>query len=173
MFFLSFVLVSPSIAAAAAAGAIDDYDQDAGSCRSCTSARGDRTRKPRGVWSNPIAWREAKTKASAARASVLRYGFIGLGVVGAIVLVVMHAHRDAAQAITSTASSYDPANDTLTVYSNDESRPHTYNVRPADATCTTRNASQAATRAGNARRCRSRIGDLHGRYEVESVQTQP
>lgn len=52
---------------------------------------GDRTRKPRTVWYNPIAWREAKTKASAARATVLRYGFIILGMAGAVVLLVMHS----------------------------------------------------------------------------------
>ena len=45
---------------------------------------GDRTRKPRYVWSNPIAWREAKTKASAARASVMRYGFMAAGILGAL-----------------------------------------------------------------------------------------
>jgi ABC-type transport system involved in multi-copper enzyme maturation permease subunit len=52
---------------------------------------GDRTRKPRVVWSNPIAWREAKTKASAARATVLRYGFIAAGLLVAGYLVVQYA----------------------------------------------------------------------------------
>ena len=52
---------------------------------------GGTTRKPRSVWYNPIAWREARTKASAARASILRYGFIVLGVAGSIVLLSMHA----------------------------------------------------------------------------------
>src|SRR5947209_15242217 len=56
-------------------------------------ASGDNTRKPRAVWSNPIAWREAKTKASAARASMLRYGFIAAGMVGAVVLVIMFSHE--------------------------------------------------------------------------------
>jgi ABC-type Na+ efflux pump permease subunit len=54
---------------------------------------GDRNRKPRVVWQNPIAWREAKTKASAARATVLRYGFIILGLVGAIVLLVLFSQE--------------------------------------------------------------------------------
>ena len=49
--------------------------------------RAPRSRKPRTVWSNPIAWREAKTKASAAKASLLRYGFIFVGLVVAVVLV--------------------------------------------------------------------------------------
>ena len=50
-------------------------------------AKVDRTRKPRTVWANPIAWREAKTKASAAKAGLLRYSFIVLGLVGAAVLL--------------------------------------------------------------------------------------
>jgi ABC-type transport system involved in multi-copper enzyme maturation permease subunit len=54
-------------------------------------SRGDRTRKPRPVWQNPIAWREAKTKASAARATILRYGFILAGMTAAVVLVVLHS----------------------------------------------------------------------------------
>lgn len=48
----------------------------------------DKARKPRTVWSNPIAWREARTKASAARSVLVRYGFILLGLAGAIVLLV-------------------------------------------------------------------------------------
>ncbi|MDP9173105.1 MAG: ABC transporter permease subunit [Planctomycetota bacterium] len=61
---------------------------------------GDKTRKPRTVWYNPIAWREAQTKASAARASVLRYGFIACGLCGAIVLMVMHNHETAPRQFT-------------------------------------------------------------------------
>jgi ABC-type transport system involved in multi-copper enzyme maturation permease subunit len=57
-------------------------------------SKGDRSRKPRPVWHNPIAWREAKTKASAARATVLRYGFIIAGMIGAVVLVVMHSTEE-------------------------------------------------------------------------------
>ncbi|HEX8911042.1 MAG TPA: ABC transporter permease subunit [Humisphaera sp.] len=54
-------------------------------------ARPDRTRKARAVWSNPIAWREAKTKASAAKASVLRYSFMAAGLVAAVYLVIQYA----------------------------------------------------------------------------------
>ena len=54
-------------------------------------SKGDRNRKPRSVWTNPIAWREARTKASAARATLMRYGFIGLGLLGAIVLLFRFA----------------------------------------------------------------------------------
>jgi ABC-type transport system involved in multi-copper enzyme maturation permease subunit len=49
------------------------------------------TRKPRTVWYNPIAWREARTKSSVARATFMRYGFILLGIIGAIVLLVLHS----------------------------------------------------------------------------------
>ena len=51
-------------------------------------------RRPRGVWNNPIAWREAKTKASATRAGLLRYGFILAGLIGAIVICVFYATVD-------------------------------------------------------------------------------
>lgn len=40
-------------------------------------------RKPRYVWHNPIAWREAKTKASAARMTWMRYALIAAGLLGA------------------------------------------------------------------------------------------
>jgi ABC-type transport system involved in multi-copper enzyme maturation permease subunit len=49
------------------------------------------SRKPRSVWYNPIAWREAQTKSSVARASFLRYSFILLGITGAIFLLVLHS----------------------------------------------------------------------------------
>jgi ABC-type Na+ efflux pump permease subunit len=42
---------------------------------------------------NPIAWREAKTKASAARASFLRYGFITAGLLGAASLVWFYSQK--------------------------------------------------------------------------------
>ena len=48
--------------AAAAAGAIDDEHQG-WVLQKVHLSKGDRTRKPRSVWHNPIAWREAKTKA--------------------------------------------------------------------------------------------------------------
>src|SRR5947209_5038051 len=83
MFVLSFILVTPSI------GFLRRLAQSTNTLRAWVLQKlhvstGDRTRKPRGVWANPIAWREAKTKASAARASVLRYAFMGLGVLGAL-----------------------------------------------------------------------------------------
>jgi len=88
MFCLSFVLVIPSI------GLLRRLAQSTTTMRGWLLKKlristGDKTRKPRAVWSNPIAWREAKTKASAARATVLRYGFIIAGLGGAITLVVL------------------------------------------------------------------------------------
>ena len=51
----------------------------------------EKTRKARSVWANPIAWREAKTKASAARSTVLRVGFILLGMGGAVAVLIGYA----------------------------------------------------------------------------------
>ncbi len=88
---------------------------------------GDRTRKPRSVWFNPIAWREAKTKASAARASVMRYGFIAAGIAGAIVLLALHVQKQLpAEMLRPTA--YDASTQTLVVIH--EGRPTTYRLTP-------------------------------------------
>lgn len=50
----------------------------------------ERRQAPRRVWNNPIAWREAKTRASAAGRSVMRWVFIAGGILGAIALVAAH-----------------------------------------------------------------------------------
>ena len=51
----------------------------------------ERRRKPRRVWSNPIAWREAATRASAGGRSVLRLAFIiGFIMLGVILLGAHH-----------------------------------------------------------------------------------
>jgi ABC-type transport system involved in multi-copper enzyme maturation permease subunit len=71
-------------------------------------ARADRTRKPRSVWHNPIAWREARTKASAARATVLRYSFITAGLLAAGYLVVQYS-RSAPVARPLLPADYDAA----------------------------------------------------------------
>ena len=90
MFFLSFALIMPSIVLlrrlAQSSGTIKTWVLE-----KLKISRGDRTKKPRTVWHNPIAWREARTKASAARASVLRYGFILLGIAGGGILLVRHS----------------------------------------------------------------------------------
>jgi ABC-type transport system involved in multi-copper enzyme maturation permease subunit len=78
--------------------------------------KGDRTRKPRAVWYNPIAWREAKTKASAARASFMRWAFIVAGVVGAIAMVVMFATRAAKPPKYILANGYDASTRSLSIF---------------------------------------------------------
>jgi hypothetical protein len=90
MFFLSFVLVIPSIVM------LRRLAQSTVSFRSwilqkLKLSKGITTRKPRFVWANPIAWREAKTKASAARATFLRYGFMLLGIGAAVTLLALYA----------------------------------------------------------------------------------
>lgn len=75
-------------------------------------ARASGTRKPRNVWHNPIAWREAKTKASAARATFIRYGFIIAGLAGAITLLAMFAQQDSADTYISPGG-YSPASNTI------------------------------------------------------------
>ncbi len=71
------------------------------------------TRPPRTVWNNPIAWREAKTKASAARASLLRYTFILIGLVGAIAIAYLYYSEAAAPTNYLQNGSYDVYNNTL------------------------------------------------------------
>ncbi len=119
MLALSFILVMPSIVF------LRRLAQSTTSLKTLILqriglTRGDRTRKPRTVWSNPIAWREAKTKASAAKASALRYGFIGLGLIGALALVYLYASLVAPTSNQYIdALSYDPAHHLLTVYTLD------------------------------------------------------
>jgi ABC-type transport system involved in multi-copper enzyme maturation permease subunit len=111
MFFVSFVLVMPSIVLLRRM-AQSTVSPKTWLLQKLNISKGDRTRKPRNVWSNPIAWREAKTKASAARASIVRYGFIAAGIIGAIVLVVLYS-RENLEGNYISAGSYDSANSTL------------------------------------------------------------
>ena len=113
--------------------------------------RGDRTKKPRAVWNNPIAWREAKTKASAARASMLRYGFIVAGVAGALVLLVMFASTPTAPPKYIDRNSFDAGARTLFV--NGE---QTYGILPT--TKVTLNGKETTQDA------------LRGHYEVTSTE---
>lgn len=121
MFALSFILVLPSIVL------LRRLAQSTTSLKTLILqriglTRGDRTRKPRTVWSNPIAWREAKTKASAAKASALRYGFIALGLFGALLLVYLYASLIApTKNQYIDAQSFDPLHRLLTVYTLDGS----------------------------------------------------
>ena len=68
MFFLSFVLVTPCTFFLRRL-AQSTTTIKAIILQKLHIVKGDRTRKPRTVWHNPIAWREARTKASAARAT--------------------------------------------------------------------------------------------------------
>ena len=109
MFFLSLVLVTPSIVL------LRRMAQSTLSLKSMVLqklhiSKGEKRRKPRYVWQNPIAWREAKTKASAFRASFLRYGFISVGIFGAITLVWMYSRQ---QDIPMSLGSYSFADGTL------------------------------------------------------------
>ncbi len=112
MFFLSVAMMAPSVLL------LRRLAQSTTSLRGWVLqklklSKGDRTRKPRVVWQNPIAWREAKTKASAARATFLRYGFITIGLTAAIVLLVMHSTEIAPKEFID--HSFDPAKNTLYV----------------------------------------------------------
>jgi ABC-type transport system involved in multi-copper enzyme maturation permease subunit len=76
-------------------------------------------RKPRTVWSNPIAWREARTKASAGRASLLRYGFVLAGLGGAIWMLALHGTEAAAPNRWIDRGSFNAAERTLHVLGGD------------------------------------------------------
>jgi ABC-type transport system involved in multi-copper enzyme maturation permease subunit len=107
MFFLSLVLVLPSILM------LRRLAQSTTTLRGWALQKlristGDRTKKPRAVWSNPIAWREAKTKASAARATFLRWAFTICGIGGAVVMVVMFALPSSLPAQYITRGNYNP-----------------------------------------------------------------
>lgn len=107
-------------------------------------------RKPRGVWNNPIAWREARTKASAARASLLRYGFILIGLAGAIVILYLYNSEPNAPRYYIQPGSYDRSADTLFIFGEEQA----YGVLP-DTQVTIDTHPVATAR-------------LNGRYEVES-----
>lgn len=78
-------------------------------------SRADRTRAPRVVWSNPIAWREAKTKGSATQATVIRWGFVVLGLIGAGVVLVGYAQEQEVRRYTSM-SAYDREGQAITIF---------------------------------------------------------
>lgn len=90
-------------------------------------ARMDRTRPPRPVWNNPIAWREAKTKGSAARAVWLRAGFMILGLLGALVIMGGYVRTEEPDRYTSP-SKWDRMEGTLTIIEGDKGFP--YRIAP-------------------------------------------
>lgn len=50
----------------------------------------DQKQKPRRVWNNPIAWREAKTRASAGGRSAARWVFVVAALLGGLLLLIAH-----------------------------------------------------------------------------------
>ena len=48
--------------------------------RRVTAGNADRRRRPRRVWANPVAWREAVTRASPASSNLSRYSYLLLGI---------------------------------------------------------------------------------------------
>jgi ABC-type transport system involved in multi-copper enzyme maturation permease subunit len=59
-------------------------------------------RKPRNVWANAVAWREANTGASGRSRFLQRMIVIGIGLAGAIVLIVYYAGSDRTAATVAT-----------------------------------------------------------------------
>src|SRR4051812_20743664 len=116
MFVLSLVLVTPSIFMLRRL-AQSNVSVRALVLQKLRLMRGDRTRTPRRVWSNPIAWREAKTKASANRAVILRYGFMTAGIAAAIVLVVMSSTYKTPDSYIG-AGGYNDNDKTITIMEN-------------------------------------------------------
>ena len=55
---------------------------------------GERTRKPRRVWNNPVAWREAVTRAAGANRGLMRYVLLAGGAGAAILLLWEYASAD-------------------------------------------------------------------------------
>ncbi len=119
-------------------------------------AKADRTRKPRTVWANPIAWREAKTKASAAKAGFLRYAFIGGGLIGALFLAFRFSTTEVPAQYTMSGS-YSAATGSLTVYTATEAK-H-FAVLPT----TPITLKQAAKDPGHP----GTVADLNHYYQVE------
>jgi ABC-type transport system involved in multi-copper enzyme maturation permease subunit len=120
MFLISAILTLPSIVL------LRRMAQSTTSIKTWTLQKlkissGELTRKPRNVWHNPIAWREAKTKASAAKASLLRYGFIAAGMVGAIVLVFLYSRENLTGEYINPTS-YNPTTGFLAIIDGDKAQ---------------------------------------------------
>jgi ABC-type transport system involved in multi-copper enzyme maturation permease subunit len=158
MFVLSFVLVMPSIILLRWM-AQTNMPFKTWILTKAKLSTGDRTRKPRTVWSNPIAWREAKTKASAAKASVLRYGFIVAGLVGALWLAWGFSRVvEPAQHIET--DSYNATTGVLRVY--DQQNAHSYPLTPKTTVRIRNSASDTDGHEGS-------LNDLTRRYAVVST----
>ncbi len=117
MFFLSFVLVTPSVILLRWLAQTNMPFKTWILTRLHLST-GDRTRKPRTVWGNPIAWRKARTKASATKASLLRYAFMAVGILGSLGLAYEFSGIDESGPYIRS-NSYEPSTQVLTVYEKD------------------------------------------------------
>jgi ABC-type transport system involved in multi-copper enzyme maturation permease subunit len=160
MFVLSFLLVTPSVVLLRWL-AQTNMPFKTWILTKLHLSKGDRTRKPRTVWSNPIAWREAKTKGSATKASVLRYGFTAIGILSAIVLVYEFSTIDEPPQFIR-ADSYSPATNVLTVY--DKVTAHRYAVLPDTQITFRRNPADTDPRKGT-------VADFRFHYAVELETT--
>jgi ABC-type transport system involved in multi-copper enzyme maturation permease subunit len=153
MMLLSCVLVLPSIALLRRmAQSTSSLQQKL--LRPLLAKLGRRSRPPRSVWNNPIAWREARTKASAARASVLRYAFILIGLGGAITILYLYRSEPTQPRDYVQAGSYDQIQQTLHILGENQ----TYSLAPAPTVRLDGREVPTST--------------LFGRYEVLSRQTQ-
>lgn len=125
--------------------------------------KGDRTRKPRGVWSNPIAWREARTKASAARATILRYAFMLAGI-GVAVFILWRYLQVPTPATYVTEAGYGDGRLVISTAAREQS------VRaPASAQVALQVADPRAQ--DGFRKERFNLKDLKGMMEVVSFET--
>jgi hypothetical protein len=165
--------------AAAADGAIHRHAQGV-ALQKLRLSTGDRNRNPRTVWHNPIAWREAKTKASAARASILRYGFIAAGVVGALVMVFMFSSYSEAPPSTSppAATTPTPTRCTSTAWACSTSRPTSRSCStaapPAPRRCSAGSSSPAIPPSASRNRTRARSPrSPSARWAAASTSARP
>ncbi len=85
-------------------------------------------RKPRYVWHNPIAWREAKTKASAARMTWMRYALIAAGFIGAMWMLIRFASVELPDKYIAR-NAFSPEQHLVTILSGERSTIHKYSER--------------------------------------------
>jgi ABC-type transport system involved in multi-copper enzyme maturation permease subunit len=85
-------------------------------------------RRPRSVWHNPIAWREARTRAGGNRANFTRLAFILLGLAGAVTVLSLHATESQVPPQFVDVGSLGSGGQTLFVQGD---RPATYRLDPS------------------------------------------
>lgn len=77
---------------------------------------GNSTRKPRTVWHNPVAWREARTQAFVSRTSLVRWTFIAAGIIAVCILAAMFSSDALTPPMYIDSGSYDPQSHTLFIH---------------------------------------------------------